>query len=70
MRTFSRRFLAVAALVFSLGLTTGCGDSETGGQKPANTDLKLKPLPNPGSPGGGGETTKQKGAPGGGPITQ
>lgn len=49
MRNLTRRLLILSALAVGLALPAGCG--EAGADiPPANTEVKLKPLPKPGSP--------------------
>jgi len=64
MRTFMFRVAAVAFLAVSFG----CGSSKTDSSKAPAGAPDLKPLANPGSPGGGGDggaaPKKAGGAPG------
>jgi hypothetical protein len=65
MQTYIRKLFVLAILPVSFTLSIGCGDGGSDGPKPANSDLKLKPLPPPGSPGDGGKAPKNQ--PGGTP---
>jgi len=66
MRTI--KVLTLFAVVF---LGAGCGEGKTNTPKVSGDQkVDLKPLPTPGSPGGGGEAPKAKGTPGGTPNSQ
>ena len=63
-----RKFGMVCGLFLAVGVIAGCGDDKP--KKPSGVEGELKPLANPGSPGGEQKVKGKTIAPGGTPNSQ